>query len=244
MPARVGVDVIPEAGRPEPVAAALRETSELRDRVRAAAEEVAARQQALDELEREDVQAAAQRVRQGGQLGTPAAAIAKARGALDVAKRNHAAMSLAHEGAEADLAQRMHDEADAWAATLHRLDAEHREQAGAALETLERSLREMAATASAAAWVRSGQADGRWDRPQRQMLVGAVAPSSVKRVVNGEPLQRNELIAYLRELVGSPTPERIENPDACPPSSGKAVSDGERDTARERSAPNRVADSN
>jgi hypothetical protein len=48
-------------------------------------------------------------------------------------------------------------------------------------------------------------ADGRFDRPQRQMLVGTVAPSSRRRTANNEPIGRDELVGYVDELLGAST---------------------------------------
>jgi hypothetical protein len=73
--ARVALDRVPHLARPPEVEKAIGEALALRDRAREAAEQAAAAQANVDELEREDVEAAAARARAGEPLGAPGAAL-------------------------------------------------------------------------------------------------------------------------------------------------------------------------
>jgi hypothetical protein len=143
------------------------------------------------------------------------AGIAKARHAVEVAQRNAAALDLAGRAAGDELASAMLESAGDW---LDALDAE-REQARRAvteaLDAFDEAVRVLAGAASAAAWVRSGQADGRFDRRPGAMVVGSVAPSSRRVTANSEPLHVDALISYLRESIVEP--ERTASEVTVPP---------------------------
>jgi hypothetical protein len=209
---RIALDVIPEAGRPTEVVAALDEAHALREQLRAAQEALAAKQQTLDELERADVEAAAARVRAGEALGTEASNVKKARSAVEGARRDAAAIALASEAAQSDLAAAMSEHADTWLKTLGVETAQARERALAALAELDQALATLGAITSAAAWVESAQSDERWDRPVRPMLGGSVAPSSRRVTANGEALTRQQVLDYVRELVVVEKPTQPTQP--------------------------------
>src|SRR5262249_24417595 len=115
---RVAPDVVPQAGRPEAVATALAEALALRDKQREASDALAAAQAAREQAQQADVVAAAERVRQGTSTGAVPAVVTKAKQAVELAKRDLAALRLAVEGAENDLADVMREHADAWLAAL------------------------------------------------------------------------------------------------------------------------------
>jgi hypothetical protein len=207
MPAHVNVDVIPQVARPDAVTAALAETVELRDRSRQAQEQGAAAQAQLDELERQDVEQAAQRARTGEPLGTTPVAVKKAREALEQAKRTAAAIALALEGAEGDLGDALNASTPAWLAALDDETERARQRAATALTEFEAALDDLTAATSSSLWLRSAQDDQRWDRAVSMASAGSSAPSSRRQTANGEALRRYEIVAYCRELVEAP-PQR------------------------------------
>ena len=208
-PSWVNLDVIPALGRPAEVEQAITEATALRDRARQAQEQSAAKQRALEDAERADVEAAAERARAGAALGAPPRGVGKARGELEQAKRDAAALSLAAHRSAVDLTESMKAAADEWQTRLEAESEQARERARDAIAALEAATRELGAAASAADWLRSGVADGRFDRQPGAMRIGSVAPSSAKRTANGEPLRVEELLAYARELLDPlPAPKR------------------------------------
>ena len=120
---------------------------------------------------------------------------------------------VAGRGVEIDVAERsdaMTTNANEWVDRLEKASGEARERATAALADLETALAEIATDASAAAWVRSGKEDGRWDRQPPAMQTGRIAPSSRRRTANGEALVVTEVLAYCQELdYPPPPPERL-----------------------------------
>jgi hypothetical protein len=166
---------------------------------------MASAQAALDEAERQDVASAAQRAREGQALGTPPVSVRKAREALDLRKRDHAALVLAQSGAEVDLAAALAVTADDWASALDTEIAQARERARAALDQFEQAMSEISTSATAALWLASGRSDARWDRRPALAFTGTVALSSRARTINGEPMPVSELVAYLHEALEPPT---------------------------------------
>jgi hypothetical protein len=209
--ARVALDLIPEAARPAEVATVLAEAVELRDRHRAANEQLAAAQAELERQEEADVADAAKAIRSGEEPGKLSAGIVKQRHAVEVAQRNAAALALALQAAEADLAGTMRQHADTWIAQLDAEAVQAQERAVAALAAFEDAVQEMGLAAGASEWVRAGLSDDRWDRRVPTMAVGGVARSSQRRTANGEALRVNELIGFLHEAVQPPAaaPEPI-----------------------------------
>jgi hypothetical protein len=205
MPFWIDVDVIPEIARPEAVDRVLAEALSLRDRLRAAQEELAAAQADLERQEQADVAQAAERIRSGEAPGAIPAAIAKSRQKVELAKRNANALALASEAAQHDLAETMTTNADAWLATLDEETERARKRGRAAIEQLEVATHEIGDAASATSWLRSGIDDGRFDRQPRAMLVGSVATSSKRRTANSEPLAAREILDYCRELLVEPS---------------------------------------
>jgi hypothetical protein len=90
------------------------------------------------------------------------------------------ALALASEAAQVDLAATMHTSADPWLDQLDRQINEARQRGLDVIDQLVQSARDIGAAAAAAAWVRSGEADGRWDRRPQMMMLGSVAPSSAR----------------------------------------------------------------
>ena len=189
----------------------LAEAVELRDRHRAANEQLAAAQAELEAQERADVAAAAEKIRSGAAPGSLSAGVGKARHAVEVAQRNAAALSLDSQAAEADLAGTMREHADTWIGQPDEEAVQARERAVAALNAFEHAVQEMGLAAGASEWVRGGLADDRWDRRVPTMLVGSMAPSSQRMTANGQALTTGELIGFLHEAAQppAPTPEPI-----------------------------------
>jgi hypothetical protein len=206
MAAWVNVDVIPQAGRPAEVEKAIEEAAQLRDRARQAQEQAAAAQQALAEAERRDVEAASEKARRGESLGSPPAAVAKAREKVERATRDASALQLASDGAADDLVQVMQARTEHWLAALNDEASRARERARRALAQLENALAEARSADSAALWLRSAADDGRFDRQLRPTVAGATAPSSAKLTANSEALTTAQLLDFTRELVDPPAP--------------------------------------
>jgi hypothetical protein len=207
---RVDVDTVPEVARPPGVAKALGESLELRDRYRRVREDLAGLEAELRRLEEEeDVAQAAERVRAGSAPGNLLAGIAKAKHAVDVAKRNGAAIGLANDAVQRDLADRLHRDGDKWLASLDDEAERARQRGRKALDAVETALHELAAATSATAWIRSGLSDDRWDRRLSPTRAGAYAASSARVTANGEALDRPTLVDYMCELLESPTPAPV-----------------------------------
>jgi hypothetical protein len=213
----VNVDVTPTLGRPDAVERAIADTEAMRSAVREASEQLAAAQHDVDELERKDVEAAAQRARAGEALGQPPPALRKGRDALEARKREHAARELALRLAEHDLADALTEHAGAWLDELEQAAGEARERGRAALVQLEHALADLSTATSAAAWIRNGQADSRWDRRPPTTIAGSVAASSRHITANNAPLTRDLVLSYAAELVAEPTPPAVAivEPASC-----------------------------
>jgi hypothetical protein len=198
---RVDVDRIPTTGMPREVAALVDEAVALRDKLRHAAEQTAAAQARLERAEHDDAQAGAQRIRKGSPLGTEQPAVAKARSALDAAKRGERALTLAAGAAEADLGSAIRAASDGWIAELNAEQERASNHALDALADFERALGAMRDAAAASGWLQGALADDRYDRPARQPMLGSLAPSSARRTSNAEALNAGEVLGYARELV-------------------------------------------
>lgn len=206
---RVDVDTVPEVARPPGVAKALGESLELRDRYRRAQEDLAGLEAELRRLEDEDVAQAAERVRAGSAPGNLLAGVTKARAAVETAKRNSAAIGLANDAAQRDLADTLHADGDEWLASLDNEAERARQRGRKALDAVEAALRELAAATSASNWVRSGLSDDRWDRRPSPSRAGAYAASSARATANSEALDRATLLGYMAELLESPAPAPV-----------------------------------
>jgi hypothetical protein len=203
--ARVAIDHVPKLVRPAEVEHPITAAAQMRERAREAAEGVAAAQRAVDEREREDVEQAAQRARAGEPLGATSRALAKARDALMLAQRDTNAIRLAQQQAEDDVAAAIGANAHAWLEELDRAAAQARQRAVDALEQFEAAALEISRAAGAEAWLRSAASDQRFDRPAPTMLTASVAPSSRRVTANGEALQVDALVGWLREALEPPT---------------------------------------
>jgi hypothetical protein len=207
----VSLDVIPEPARPDAVAAALAEASELRDRLRVAKQEEAEARAELERLDADDVAKTAQKIREGATPTAIPAGVEKQRRAVELKTRDSRALGVAAESAQSDLVAAMSEHGDEWVAAIEAGCSDARERALAALDALTTALDEIATATSAAAWVRSGQSDGRWDRPVRQMVDGSNAPSSRRLTANSEPLVREQILGFVAELV-EPPPQPVTTP--------------------------------
>jgi hypothetical protein len=177
----------------------------MRERAREAAEAGAAAQGRVDELEHQDVEQAARRARAGEPLGATSRALTKGRDTLLLAQRDSNALRLAQEQVEQELATTIVEHANGWAAELDDEAARAREAGAAALDALRTACEQIGAAASAQAWLSGALADGRLDRPARQMVVGSLAPSSRRLTANHEPLTAAELFGFVSELVEPPS---------------------------------------
>jgi hypothetical protein len=158
------------------------------------------------QAQKADVAATAKQIRAGAQPGAVAAAVTKAKQTLELAERNVAAIRVASEGAEDDLAEVMREHADAWLAALDQEADDARQHGLAAVAALEDAAARVSAAAAAAAWLRSALVDDRFDRRIGTMLTGRVALSSRRVTVNSEPLALDAIAAYARELFVEPEP--------------------------------------
>jgi hypothetical protein len=205
--ARVALDRIPSLARPPEVDAAITEALALRGRAREATEAVARAQALVDELEREDVAAAAARARAGEPLGAPDAALRKAADRLALEQRAQAATRLAQQQAEQDVVGAILASAGPW---REGLDAEvERARAGglAAIAALRDACARIGDGLAIRGWVNSGvEGGGVFDHLAIGVWAGSVAPSSRRRTANSEPLTAEELFRYLAELIEPPVP--------------------------------------
>src|SRR5262245_26855450 len=115
---RVAIDNVPQLVRPTPVVKAIDEAAELRDRHRLANEELARAQRELEQAQQADVAATAVKIRQGAVPGQLPAAIAKAKDAVELAQRNAAAIGVAAQAAQDDVATAIAAQADVWTIEL------------------------------------------------------------------------------------------------------------------------------
>jgi hypothetical protein len=213
MTMRIDLDHVPALGRPSEVEQLVDEARSFRDKLRAASEQLASVEAKLEQAEHDDALAASERLRKGATLGSEAPAVEKARRAVEQARRNERAVTLASEAALVELASAIRAHADGWLVTLDAEQAQARDRALDALEAFEQALSEMRNGASSAGWIRGALEDGRFDRPARMPLLGSAAPSSSRRTSNNEALNAAELIAYARELVEpAPAPVVIVEP--------------------------------
>jgi hypothetical protein len=206
---RVDLDVVPGIARPPAVEKVLGESLDLRDRYRRAQEDLAKLEAELHRLEDEDVAQAAERVRAGSAPGNLLTGIAKAKQAAELAKRNGAAIGLANDVAQNDLAAALNAAGAEWLASLDEEAELARQRGRKALAAVETAMNELAAATSASAWVASGLADDRWDRRVSPTRIGTYAASSARATANGSPLDRATLLAYMSELLEPPAPAPV-----------------------------------
>ena len=202
---RINIDNVPTLARPKEVERAISEARELRERLRLAEDERAKAQQAFEQAQAADVAAQAERVRQGSAPGALPPALEKARRAVELAQRNTRASGLATEQAEQDVVAAIGKHADAWGVSLQDAAGQARETGKAALVAIESALSEIGDAGSAQNWLAGAMSDGRFDRPAKPVL--AFALSSRHRTANDEPLGRDELLAFVTELLAPPTVE-------------------------------------
>jgi hypothetical protein len=206
MAAWVAPELVPAPARPLDVDGAVDEARDLAARAREARTELERLEAELERAQAADVEAAARKIRDGSAPGSPPPAIAKARSQVELAARNAAALDLAVEAARADLTAALAEAADTWLHALDDLADEARARGLDALDALTAAAAELGQAASAGAWIRSGQADDRWDRRPPAMTIGTIAPTSRARTANGEPLRVDELLGFARELLEPPPP--------------------------------------
>jgi hypothetical protein len=204
VPTQIRTDVIPQVCRPSPIEAAIAEVEQIRVTVREAAEANAAAQQTVDDLERDDVENAARRVRSGQTIGALPASVTKARDQLERTKREHAARTLALEQAEGDLVELVRAGADEWVADLGDQVEQARERALSALVEFEQALADVRAAAGARLWIEAATRDQRFDRPAPTPKLGSGAPTSARLAPNGQALAASAVLGYCRELVEPP----------------------------------------
>jgi hypothetical protein len=219
MAIRLNLDVIPNVGVPEPITRAADDARLLRDRYRVAREASVTAQSEVERLEREDVEAAAARARQGASLGAPPAALAKARAAAEAARREESALELAVEGATDDVAEAITEGAAVWVAACDRAQEGARAAGLRAIDELSESVEKLRAAASTKAWIQTALGDGRYDRNAPAMAMGSMAPSSRRVTVNTEPLLAAEVLRFAAELLGTETvgdARGVAEPDAEP----------------------------
>jgi hypothetical protein len=215
MAARVAVEVVPVVRPPAEVEQAIADAVRLRDRARGATEAVAAAQANAEAQEHADVEQAAARARAGESLGAPAAALKKARDTLALAQRDLAAIRLAQEQSEQEVAEAIVAQADQWCADLATEVEQAREAGRQAIAALEQACARIAAAESAEMWIASGVVDGRFDRRQVVPLGANIAPSSRALTANAAPLGRDELLGYVSELI-EPWPTVQRTPLVAP----------------------------
>lgn len=206
--ARINIDLIPKTARPTSVAQAIKGAEAMRARARAAAEAVAAAQNAVDEVEREDVEAAALRARAGEPLGATNRALTKTRDELLLKQRDLNALRLAQEQAEEDVVDAISERADHWAIELRAEADRAREQGRAALIALKDAFAQIGGSTSAQSWLAAASRDGRYDRAAKPTR--AFALSSARRTANSEPLSVGDLLGYLHEAI-EPLPTTATN---------------------------------
>jgi hypothetical protein len=201
---RVNVDNVPALARPPKVDAALDDVRVLRGRAHQAEQAVAASEQAITDAQRDDVEAAAARLRGGDALGPESRAIDKARSTLALRQRDLAACKLALGQAEDDAGMVIVENVDAW---LIELDAEAeraREVGRAAIAALAQACETIGAAASARRWLDQGVNDGRFDRALTPSVIGSYAPTSKALTANAQPLNRAQLLDLAAELIDPP----------------------------------------
>src|SRR5262249_18541911 len=182
-------------------------------------QQLAAARAELERVEQADVAAAAKAIRSGEAPGSLSARVTKQRHTVEVAERNAAALGLASEAAQTDLAATMREHSASCVEELERETVEARQRAVDAIAKFESAVGEMGSAAGAAEWVRSGASDDRWDRRVPSMIVGTIAESSRRRTANGEPLGVDELVEYLGESLEPPR----ATPGADPRRSSRGV---------------------
>jgi hypothetical protein len=204
--AQINIDLIPQTARPTSVAQAIKAAEEMRARARAGAENVAAAQNAVDELEREDVEAAALRARAGEPLGTQIRALTKARDELLLKQRDLSVLRLAQEQAEQEVVEAINERADHWTMELRAEADRAREQGRAALIALRDAFAQIGGTTATQNWLAAASEDRRYDRAAKPTR--AFALSSVRSTANSEPLSVGDLLAYLHEVIESVTADQ------------------------------------
>jgi hypothetical protein len=203
----VDVDVLGGiTSRPPEVTALLDEALELRAKLRAASEELAAAESRLERAEHDDAVAASERLRKGATVGSEQPAVEKARRAVEQARRAERAVTLAAGASLADLAATLNESATNWIATLDKQTAKARDEAVHALSAFEAALAELVSATGAATWVKNAAEDSRWDRRVGLPVAGSVAQTSARATANQQPIDRATLLRYCAELVEPPTP--------------------------------------
>jgi hypothetical protein len=206
--ARVALDAVPTLGRPEAVAAVVAEAAELRDRLRQANEELAAAQAEYEAQQQADVEHAAERARKGAALGTVPQTVEKARSGVELAKRNPAAIGLASQAAQDDVAEALLAHAHEWRSSLAD-ELEHaREDGRKALERLQAALTRISDASAVTDWLNVGANGGGFDRPIGGAWTALTAPTSARRMANGSALNAGDVLGFAGELVdGPPAPK-------------------------------------
>jgi len=197
--ARINIDLIPQTARPTSVAQAIKGAEAMRARARAAEEAVTAAHNAVDQVEHEDVEAAALRARAGEPLGAQNRALTKARDELLLKQRDLSALRLAQEQAEQEVVEAISERADHWNIELRAEADRAREQGRAALIALRDAFAQIGGTTSTQNWLAAASGDGRYDRPAKPTR--AFALSSAHRTANSEPLSVGDLLGYLHEAI-------------------------------------------
>jgi hypothetical protein len=169
----------------------------------------------VEELDREDVEAAAAKARAGEPFGTPAAALRKAKDALVLQERAQPATRLALSLAEQDVVEAILTRADQWRPELDAEVEQPREDGAKAIERLRHACARIGDGLAIKGRVESGvESGGVFDGVVTGVWAASVAPSSRRRTANGEPLTATELLGYLADLVEPPAPAPRPQADA------------------------------
>jgi hypothetical protein len=167
---------------------------------------VAKAQHTADELEREDVEAAAARARAGEPLGTRSGALAKAKAAVELAQRDQAAIRLAQSQAEADITEAILASGERWRSQLGRDLEQARKDGRKALEQLRAALERISNAAATTEWVNLGLNGRGFDQPPVGAWTALTVASSARRTANSAALNAGELVAFLGEAIDPPAP--------------------------------------
>jgi hypothetical protein len=202
----LNVDNVPTIARPKPVAAALEETQQLRQRFADAQAQVKAAEGLLERQKQIDIEAAAVAIREGKDPRSSATEIKRRQDQLAKAQREVAIVELALLNCEADASEAIKKSGSDWVKALDEKRELAKKQALAAVDAFEQALAELRASVAARNWLDNALQTSRFDARVPSPLLGSQAPSSARVAASSHAFFADDIIGWARELADPPPP--------------------------------------
>jgi hypothetical protein len=195
--------LLPASAGPAEVETARRKVAELRERLPAQREAVAAAERAVVEAEVSDRERMASELASGGSPKADSRSVEQARQRAGERRREGEALALAVQSAETALGETVRESQARWMSSAARQEKAARARARAVVEKLHGAMEDVAAAHATAVWLEHML-------PREQPAPSAVRVAlddSARHTANQEPLSATVVLGWLAQSVAEPEPQ-------------------------------------